>query len=79
MIKYYWQKQITLSEPKIKLCFSKTPEKMQDIIQDASDDITNDDTKQIYIYDIQKKKREYGILVIEIYFTSKGNYIIFQS
>ena len=45
MINYYWQK-ITVSVPKIKLLFSKTPEKMQNTIQETSDEITNSDMEK---------------------------------
>ena len=37
------KKKMTLSIPKIKSFFSKTPAKMQDITQVATDDITNYD------------------------------------
>ena len=37
--------------PNIKSFFSKTPEKMQDIVQGAIDDIINDDIDQMDIDD----------------------------
>ena len=49
VIKYDWQQQMTLSVPKITLLFSKTQSKTQDIIQGTTDEINNDDMKQMDI------------------------------
>ena len=51
MIRYDFQQKITLYVPKIKSFFSKTPYKMQDIIQGASDEINNDEMEQMEIGD----------------------------
>ena len=50
-IKYYWQQKNTLSVPKIKPFFYKTPAKMQDIIQGATDDIAKYDMEPMDIDD----------------------------
>ena len=51
VIRYDCQQKITLYVPKIKSFFSKTPYKMQDIIQGASDEINNDEMEQMEIGD----------------------------
>ena len=53
-IKYYWQQKNTLSVPKIKPFFYKTPAKMQDIIQGATDDIANGYMEQMDINDAKE-------------------------
>ena len=49
VITYDRHQKRTLPVPKIKSFFSKTPSKIQDIAQDASDSITNDYMEQIDI------------------------------
>ena len=78
MIKYDFKKKMTLSVPKIKPLLSKTPEKMQDIIQGDTDEITNDDMEK-WRSKIPKSRRLYGRLIIARYLTSNGNYAIFQN
>ena len=58
VIKYGWQQKMTLSIPKIKSFFSKTPAKMEDTIQGVSDEITNDDMEQMYIDDAKQREEE---------------------
>ena len=49
---------MTLSDPKIKSFFSKTPAKMQDIIQYATDERTNDDMEHMEIADAKEEEEE---------------------
>ena len=49
---------MTRSVPKIKSFFSKTPAKMQDIIQGATDEITNDDMEQMEIDDAKVEEED---------------------
>ena len=55
VINYDWKQKTTLCVPKIKQIFSKTPLKMQDMIQGATYDITNDDMEQMKIDDAREK------------------------
>ena len=65
VIKYDWQQKMTLSVPKIKSFFSKTPEKNQDIIQGAADDITNDDMEQMENGDNKEEEKNMEYLSLK--------------
>ena len=65
MIKYYWLHTTTLYVAKIKSFLSKTPVKIQEIIQGAVDKIATTDMEQMEIYDANGQQEEMEYLLLQ--------------